>query len=87
MVYVRIAYATALIRISLPLIDNIFSFQPESFFPTFSFISAMTWFFDLPIIDGRPRYLLCLESCIEPRMSKASFLMSGAVFWLKNTED
>ena len=85
--YVRIACATTLIKISLPLIESIFSFHPESFFPTFSFISTKTWFFDFPIIEERLRYLPCLMSYIGPRMPKSSFLVSGVVFWLTNTED
>ena len=78
---------TTLISISFPPIESIFSFQLKSFFHTFSFISANTRFFDLPITDGRLRYFPCLESYIGPRISKTSLLVSRSVLWLKVTED
>lgn len=85
-VYVGTAWATAFIRTSFPPIKRIFSL-PESFLPTFSFNSAKTSFLDLPIIEGRPRYLECLESCIEPRISRTSLFVSWAVLRLKNIDD
>ena len=87
MVYVGIAWVTAFMRISFPPMDSIFSFQPDNFFPALSFISAKTWFFDLPITDGRPSYFPCLVSCMGPRISKTSLLASGVVLWLKFTAD
>lgn len=85
--YVGTAWATTFIRISLPSIESIFSFHPESFLPTFSFISTKTSFLDLPIIEGRPRYFKCLESCIGPRMSRITFFVSWVVLRLKKTDD
>ena len=37
--------------------------------------------------DGRPRYFMCLESCIGPRVAKISSLASCVVLGLKKTED
>lgn len=76
MVYVGIACATALMRISFPPIDYSLPFQPASFFPILSFRIANTCFFDLPMKDGRPRYFVCLVSCIGPREAKISSLVS-----------
>ena len=77
-VYVGIACMTALISTSFPPIEGIFSFHSKSFSPTFSFISAKTWSFDLPITDGRTRYFPCLKSCIGPRISGPHFLFQEA---------
>ena len=86
-VYVGIAQATALIKISLPPIERIFSFHPDSFLPTHSLISANTSILDLPMIEGRPRYLLYHESYIGPRISKVSTFFSIGVLALKKTDD
>ena len=51
--------------------------------PTFSLISANTWVFDFPIIEGSPRYLLCRVPCIGPRIFRISSLDSRVVFGLK----
>ena len=74
-------------RISLPPIESSLPFQPASFRPTLSFKIANTCFLDLPINDGRPKYLVCLKSCMGPRMAKISSLTSWGVFGLKNTKD
>ena len=87
MVYIGIAWATAFMRISLPLIERIFSFHPNNILPTLSLISANNSFLDLPMIEGRPRYLLCRESCISPKIFRVSFFFSSVVLAQKKTED
>ena len=77
----------AFIKISLPPMDKNFSFHPISFFPTLSFISLKACFFDLLIIEGRPRYFVGLASYIGLRLSFTSALFSSSIFLLKNTED
>ena len=86
-VYVGIACATALMRISFPSIERSLPFQPASFCPTLSFKIAKTWFFDLPMREGRPRYLVCLVFYIGPRILKTSSLASWAILGLKKIED
>ena len=76
MVYVGIAWATALMRISFPPMERSFLFHPASFCPILSYRIANTCVFDLPIKDGRPKYFVCLVSCIGPRLAKISSLAS-----------
>ena len=85
--YVGIARATALIKISFPPIERSLPFQPASFLPILSFKIEKTCFFDLPIREGRPRYLVSLEFCIGPRILKISSLVAWAVLGLKKMED
>ena len=73
--------------ISLPLIESIFPFHHDNFFPTLTLISAKTSIFDLPIIDGRPRYLVCREPLIGPRVLITSPFTSSGVLRLKNIDD
>lgn len=87
MVYVGIAYAIALMRISFPPIERSLPFQLASFCPTLFFNVVKTCFLDLPMNDGRPTYLVCLESCMGPRMAKISSLTAWVVLGLKNTGD
>ena len=42
---------------------------------------------DLPMIEGRLRYLLCRESCITPRMSNVSIFFSLGVLALEKIQD
>ena len=64
-----------------------FSF-PANQFPThLLFYLRKNQFLDLPIMEGRPRYFECLESCIGPRMFRISSLSSWEVFELKKIED
>ena len=86
-VYMGTTCATALIRTSLPPMKRSFSFHPTSFLLAFSLILAKTCVFYFPIKEGRPRYFLCRESCIEPRMLRISSLVAEEVFGLKKTED
>ena len=86
-VYVGTAWATALIRISLPPIERSLPFQPASFLATLSLTLANTCVFYFPMMEGSPRYLLCRESCIGPRMSRMLSFKSWGVFGLKKTED
>lgn len=87
MVYVGMARATTLMRISLPSMDMSFSFQLANFFPTFSLISANTYIFDFAMIEGRLKYFLLHESCIDLRIIRISSLVSWGVLGLKNTDD
>ena len=86
-VYVGIAWATTFIRISLPPIERSLPFHPANFCPILSLRIEKTCFFDLPMKDGRPKYLVCLESCIGPRVSKILSLTSWDVLGLKKMED
>ena len=86
-VYVGIAWATTFIRISLPPIERSLPFHLANFCPILSLRIKKTCFFDLPMKDGRPKYLVCLESCIRPRVSKISSLTSWEVLGLKKMED
>ena len=56
MVYVGTAWAIALISISLPALDNIFSFHPTNFFWIFSFISLKVFLLFFPTNEGNPKY-------------------------------
>ena len=67
--------------------ESNFPFHPTSFCPTRSLRMEKTCFFDLPMKDGRPRYLECFESCIGPKMEEIASFKSWWVFGLKNTED
>ena len=87
MVYASTAWATALIRISLPPMEMSLPFQPVSFLATLSLTSANTCIFYFPMMEGNPKYLLYRESCIGPRMFRMLSLNSWGVFGLKNTED
>ena len=87
MVYAGNAWAIALMRISLPPIESSLPFQPTSFCPTLSFKVSNTYFLDLPINDGRPKYLECFEPCMGPRMAKIFSLTDWGIFGLKNIED
>ena len=85
-VYVGIAWVTALMRISFPPIERSLPFQPANFCPILSFKMEKTGVLDLPMKDGSPKYLVCFECCIGPKMLKISSLISWRVFGLKNTE-
>ena len=85
-VYVGIAWVTALMRISFPPIERSLPFQPVNFCPILSFKMEKTCVLDLPMKDGSPKYLVCFECCIGPKMLKISSLISWRVFGLKNTE-
>ena len=67
MVYVGVAWATALMRTSLPAEDNNFPFQPAIFWPSWSLILLKAFFFLWPIKDGRPRYLSCCLMTWAPK--------------------
>ena len=64
--YVGIACATAFMRISFLPIERSLPFHPASFCLILSLRIEKTCFFDLLMKDGRPKYLVCLESCIGP---------------------
>ena len=87
MVQVGIAWVTTLIRISLPPIERILPFQTASFCPICYLRIKKTYFFYLPMKDGSPRYLVCLDSFIGPNMEKIASFVFWWEFGLKNTED
>ena len=74
-VYVGVACATAFIRISLPVLDNNFLFQPAIFLPTWSLIRLKAFFLPLPNTGGKPRYFSCCFTIWAP---KVSFTRLGA---------
>ena len=86
MVYVGIAWATALISTSLPALDSIFSFQPASFLRSFSLISLKVFLLFLPTNDGKPKYFSCYLITWAPNLCFISYWMSSGVFLLKNRE-
>ena len=53
--YVGIAWITALIRITFPAYDNIFSFHPNNLLSNLSFSCWKVLLLDLPIKDGKPK--------------------------------
>ena len=57
----------------------------HKFFIKLDIFKFYSFFF--PIIEGRPKYLPCLESCIGIKYSKTSFFFSSSVLALKKTED
>ena len=57
----------------------------HKFFIKLDIFKFYSFFF--PIIEGRPKYLPCLESCIGIKYSKTSFFFSSSVLVLKKTED
>ena len=56
-VYVEVAWAIALIRISLPTHDRSFPFHPNIFLSTWSLIRLNAFLLPFPTKGGRPRYL------------------------------
>ena len=78
-VYLGIACTTAFIKISFPPMDNNFSFHPSNFLPTLSFSLVKTYVLDLPMMEGSPKYLLCLVSCIGLSKFNTSRLLSWGV--------
>ena len=82
-VQVGMAWATSLMRVSFPPEESNFPFQPANFKPTLSLISAKTCFLDLLMMEGRPRQLVCLKSCMGPNMLRIASFSSSVVFGLK----
>ena len=78
-VYVGMAWATAFLRISLPPIDNIFSFHPDIFFCNFLLHFNKNLFFGLPNDGRQSKVMLCFESCVGPMISSISAFSSGGV--------
>ena len=64
-----------------------FTFPTSKLFATRSLILVNTWVFNFPIMEGSPKYLLSLESCIGPSNLNMHSFVSWGVFGLKNTED
>ena len=58
-VYVGVAWATTLIRISQPALDSNLPFQFAIFLPTWSFIRLKAFFFPCPTNGSKPKYFSC----------------------------
>ena len=78
-VYVGMAWATAFLRISLPPIDNIFSFHPDIFFCNFLLHFNKNLFFGLPNDGRQSKVMLCFESCVGSMISSISAFSSRGV--------
>ena len=85
-VYVGMAWATAFLRISLPPIDNIFSFHPDIVFAIFSFTSTKTSSLDFPMMEGSPRLCYALNLALDPWFPVSRLLAQG-VLLLKKIEN
>ena len=86
MVYVGMTCATALMRISLPTYESIFSFHLDNLSSSLSFSAQKVFFFDLSTKEGRPRYVSCCYINIALIRSFISSWRSCGVFQLKNKE-
>lgn len=85
--YAGIDCATALMRISLPPLDKVFSLQQLISRQILSLIEANTSCLDLPRMEGRLKDLSCQSTSCIPRISQMSLLASMLVLWLKVIAD
>ena len=83
-VYVRIAWATVLIRISLLALKIYFSFHPTTLLVIFSPRSLKVLIFAFPPIIGRPKYFSQFSIILAPIIPCIAILTSSFVFQLKN---
>jgi hypothetical protein len=86
MLYVGIAWTTALINISLPAWDKNLTFHSSNFFCTLLHIPAKVLFLDRPTIEGSPKYLSKLAAIWIPAVLQRKSLKSTPVFLLKKTD-
>ena len=86
MEYVGIAWATVLIRTSLPAFEIVFSFHPMTLLVIFSCKSLKVLTFDLPVAFGNPRYLSHSVITLAPNSCFICSFTSGFVFLLKKRE-
>ena len=84
MVYIRSAWATALIKISLIAWDKSFPSHPWNFFQTCYFMLSKLSFFFLPIKLGRPKYFSYCWTTGTPRASLIASCTPWDVDLLKN---
>ena len=86
MVYVGTAWATALMSTSLPTVDKSFSFHPDNLLATLDFSWAKEFVLDLPMREGRPRYVSCYLITWAPNIVLIFVCISPLVFRLKYNE-
>lgn len=85
-VWAKLAYATTLIRVSLPTLHKSFSFHPNSLLASLSFSCWKVFLFYLPTKDGRPRYFSCCFIISAPKSCLIVSWISARAFLLKNSE-
>ena len=78
--YIGIAWATVLIRTSLPAFEIVFSFHPITLLVIFSCKSLKVLTFDLPVAIGSPRYLSHSVITLAPNSCLICSFTSGVVF-------
>ena len=76
-VQVGSAWATALIKTSIPACESNFPSHPCSFFHTFCFMLSKLSFFFLPIKDGNPKYFSYCWTIGTPR----AYLIDSCISW------
>ena len=84
MEYVGIAYATVLIRISLPTFEINFSFHPINLLVIFSCRSLKVFTLDFLLAIGNPRYFSQSSIILAPIIFRMFCFTSILVFLLKN---
>ena len=82
--YVKIAWATVFIRISLLALEIYFSFHPNTLFVIFSPKSLKVLTFDFPPTIGRPKYFSRFSMILALLIPCIATLTSVFVFQLKN---
>ena len=84
MVYVGIAWAIVLIKISLPALEINFSFHLMTLLVIRSYNSLKVFTFDFPCAFGRPRYFSQSFIILAPNICWMFYFTSSLVFLLKN---
>lgn len=85
--YVGTTWATAFIEISLPPLENILCCQLLILLSTLSLTSLKKLVLFLPIIDGRPKYFLYLETTFKLKMFFIVVIYPSDILPLKNFDD
>jgi hypothetical protein len=85
-IYVGIAWITALSRISLPACDRNFSFHPLILFQIRPLMLLKELIRDLPIKGRRPRYFSYQFVALTPISIRIVCLVSSLVFQLKKNQ-
>lgn len=84
--YVGVACAMALMRISLPALDRSLPFHPVIFLPTWFLMRLNAFLLPLPTIGGSPRYFSWCWMISTPNFCLTWNWTSLFVFLLKNRE-
>lgn len=82
--YADTAWATALMRVSFPPVENILCWQLKILLKTFNLISLKKAVFFLPIMEGRSRYFSCLDTTFSLKMSLIAEIWPFGIFPLKH---